>query len=872
MNCILTSLLIAAFLLCGLPAAAQELKIWSVWGSGGQGTLIQAPGAGGKVVLFDEGGGPTWATQLDTLMDSLGIAYIDYCIAGHYDQDHIGGLPYVVSNLGGQSHFGAFYDRGGTTDHDGGALPSAYLTAVAGKRATVSVDGSSDIDLGNGAVLRFLTVGAPDTSPTLFVRGRQDINGGMTANDKSITCLVTYGGFDMYLGSDAEGTNEAQVALVMGDLGRGVDVLHVDHHGSDTNGISSPEFFGAMDPEVALISVWSNSFGHPRATTVANLDNVVEHGIPSIIRLAPGDTSNPDWAPEDYTAQCFTSNRHVYIHTTGNPYSIEAVYPGQTPTPLITDHATDDPGMGEPTYTPTITPTPTPTRTPTLTPTPTPTTGPGIVVINEIAWMGTAASYSDEWIELYNTTDSPVTIANWSLSGVGVSPALNIASRDGATTMVIQPYGYLIYANDNSVFSIGATAQIWDATLDIPDSGGQIVLHSGPNGTGVAVDTANDGAAWAAGKQIGLISMERKNTAGAGIDRTNWADFNGTPCANDLNGTAINGSPGAMNSVYTGPPTITPTHTPTITPTPTATPTATSTPTKTATPTITPTRTPTKTPTITPTLTPTRTPTVTPTYTPTPGPGSVVINEIAWAGTTSASDEWIEFYNTTSSAIDIYGWSLSGVGVSPALNIASRDGATTTVIQPYGYLIYANDNSVFSSGATMQIRDATLNIPDSGGQIVLYSGPNGTGVAIDTANDGAAWAAGKQAGRISMERKNTAGSGIDRTNWADFNGTPFAKDVNTSNINGSPGVYNSAAPTPTPTITPTKTPTPTITPTPTVTPTPTITPTPTATCTPTPWAMPWKVNYQPRNAAPPSDFRIEDGSGSPEPYPFGWTQ
>jgi len=38
------------------------------------------------------------------------------------------------------------------------------------------------------------------------------------------------------------------------------------------------------------------------------------------------------------------------------------------------------------------------------------------VVINEIAWMGTEKSYSDEWIELYNNSDFSVSLEGWTLS------------------------------------------------------------------------------------------------------------------------------------------------------------------------------------------------------------------------------------------------------------------------------------------------------------------------------------------------------------------------------------------------------------------------------------------------------------------------
>lgn len=41
--------------------------------------------------------------------------------------------------------------------------------------------------------------------------------------------------------------------------------------------------------------------------------------------------------------------------------------------------------------------------------------GPGSVVINEVAWGGTAANFSHEWIELYNTTAETISLNGWQL-------------------------------------------------------------------------------------------------------------------------------------------------------------------------------------------------------------------------------------------------------------------------------------------------------------------------------------------------------------------------------------------------------------------------------------------------------------------------
>ena len=50
------------------------------------------------------------------------------------------------------------------------------------------------------------------------------------------------------------------------------DVLKVGHHGSSTS--STPEFLGAVNPRIALISVGAaNTYGHPSPAVVRSLVN-----------------------------------------------------------------------------------------------------------------------------------------------------------------------------------------------------------------------------------------------------------------------------------------------------------------------------------------------------------------------------------------------------------------------------------------------------------------------------------------------------------------------------------------------------------------------------------------------------------------------
>lgn len=73
------------------------------------------------------------------------------------------------------------------------------------------------------------------------------------------------------------------------------------------------------------------------------------------------------------------------------------------------------------------------------------------VVINEIAWMGTNVSSSDEWIELYNNTGHPIILDNWQVISQDGTPKINLSGSISAFSF------YLIErTNDNTVQDISA--------------------------------------------------------------------------------------------------------------------------------------------------------------------------------------------------------------------------------------------------------------------------------------------------------------------------------------------------------------------------------------------------------------------------------
>ena len=82
---------------------------------------------------------------------------------------------------------------------------------------------------------------------------------GMNLNDFSIGGIVKYGDFEVMLTGDAD-QRILPNQLATGRL-RDVEVLKVPHHGSKYG--MTAEWLSAIKPELAVISVGRNSYGHP---------------------------------------------------------------------------------------------------------------------------------------------------------------------------------------------------------------------------------------------------------------------------------------------------------------------------------------------------------------------------------------------------------------------------------------------------------------------------------------------------------------------------------------------------------------------------------------------------------------------------------
>lgn len=153
---------------------------------------------------------------------------IEVFVNSHPQADHIGALPEV------EKHY---------------QIDKKWLSGVAGDRIRY---GSLEFDI---------------LGPTENAR----VLGASTdLNQLSVVIAMSYGKFRvLFTGDIGEGE---ELALNRAGVLAAVDVLKVAHHGSKYS--STAEFLSAVRPELAVISVGKNGYGHPTSEALGRLGAV----------------------------------------------------------------------------------------------------------------------------------------------------------------------------------------------------------------------------------------------------------------------------------------------------------------------------------------------------------------------------------------------------------------------------------------------------------------------------------------------------------------------------------------------------------------------------------------------------------------------
>ncbi|MBP8590984.1 lamin tail domain-containing protein [Candidatus Shapirobacteria bacterium] len=175
----------------------------------------------------------------------------------------------------------------------------------------------------------------------------------------------------------------------------------------------------------------------------------------------------------------------------------------------------------------------------------------GDVVINEVMWMGTAASFSDEWIELFNLTDKEISLSGWILAAEDNTPYINLEGKIGP-----QAFFLLERSDDQTVSNVPAD-QIY--TGDLNNNGEHLFLFLKNDQSQVIIDELNASRGWPAGSNDLKASMARQSDGG-------WLTSD-VGQGKDANGDFINGTPREANR-FLPTPTLTPPPTLIISPSP----------------------------------------------------------------------------------------------------------------------------------------------------------------------------------------------------------------------------------------------------------------------------------------------------------------
>ncbi|MFW6421988.1 MAG: PQQ-binding-like beta-propeller repeat protein, partial [Candidatus Bipolaricaulota bacterium] len=163
------------------------------------------------------------------------------------------------------------------------------------------------------------------------------------------------------------------------------------------------------------------------------------------------------------------------------------------------------------------------------------------VIISEVAWMGTEASYTEEWIELYNRSDQPIDITDWQLVAKSGTPSITLQG-----TIPASGYFLLERTSDETIPSLPAD-QIYSGSLA---NDGEVLQLINSGGETVDQNSLTDGG-WPAGSNPSEEpedwgTMERIIESSGEVG--GWATFDGCSFeAQDSEGSYINGTPGLCN-------------------------------------------------------------------------------------------------------------------------------------------------------------------------------------------------------------------------------------------------------------------------------------------------------------------------------------
>lgn len=226
------------------PSIGDMLKIHYIDVGQGDSILLQNK----NVNMLIDGGTRESAKKLVPYLESQNISTLDYVVATHPHEDHIGGLDDVINN----------FDIGHVLMPKKTASTKVFSDlAQAIKNKELKAE-QPEV----GSLIKL-----SDMNITVLGPVRDDYS---ETNDYSIALKVNYKDNNFVFTGDAENTAEEDILNT--NLELKADILKAGHHGSSTS--TSKEFLNKVNPTYAVISLGEgNSYGHPHIETLREFKN-----------------------------------------------------------------------------------------------------------------------------------------------------------------------------------------------------------------------------------------------------------------------------------------------------------------------------------------------------------------------------------------------------------------------------------------------------------------------------------------------------------------------------------------------------------------------------------------------------------------------
>ncbi len=447
-----------------------------------QGLAVLVIGPTGTTLLID-GGNPGQGTSIvRPYLLSQGVSALSYSIATHFHTDHMGGMDEVFNS--GFKPLLAAYDRGNTNIPSNSEV-TQYLNSVAGVRQTPVV--GQVIALGGGATAQICTINGQHLTGSVNVAGSSQ-----EENSRSISVVVRYGDFDVYIGGDVtSGGNgtanvEGPASVSIGQ----VEVSIAAHHGSFTS--SSTQVVANMNPSLVLYSCGdSNPYQHPSPDVVERYNTLAGSRVQWC--STNGDTNNG-------SGGFISADGHVSIESDGATFRVAR--PGS-----VVDFATfEQPGV---------------------------VVGPGQVAVTELLVdPGATSDALGEWFELASLWGGPLDLGGMRFTAG--SATFTLVSR------ILLPAGErAVFGSDGRKSLNGqvVSTHAWPWSLfPLGNAGATLAVKTAANATIESVTWGSGGFAVQSGR-----SAERINALSAPV-ASNFLASNVAWAGSDK------GSPGAINA------------------------------------------------------------------------------------------------------------------------------------------------------------------------------------------------------------------------------------------------------------------------------------------------------------------------------------